>query len=183
MSARRRGSPVHILLGLAAVVAIAGCGDAARRGTRPSAAVSAKLDWQRIPLSDLRSRPVTLAQVLGGHPALVNLWAPWCARCKVELADLDRLARRLEGCAVVVGVAVGEDATHTADFVSERGLGYTQVVDESFHLADALGQSRVPTTLIVDRDGAIVHVGPEADGAAVGALESLVRSCCPPGGR
>ena len=52
---------------------------------------------------------------------------------------------------------------------------YPQVVDEGFHLADALRQSRVPTTLVVDGDGAIVHVGLALDQAAVGALEAALR--------
>ncbi len=108
-------------------VALAGCGNAGLRdaGTpavAPAPAASAA-GWQQIPLADLDSRPVTLAKLLAGRPALVNLWAPWCERCKTELPDLDRLSRRLEGCGVIVGVAVGEDAPHTAAFVHERGLG------------------------------------------------------------
>ena len=143
-----------------------------RRDRGPAAAAGA--GWQQVPLADLESRPVTLAKVLAGRPALVNLWAPWCERCKTELPDLDRLSRRLEGCAVIVGVAVGEDAPHTAAFVHERGLGYPQVVDEGFHLADALRQSRVPTTLVIDGEGAIIHVGLALDQAAVGALEAAL---------
>jgi thiol-disulfide isomerase/thioredoxin len=127
-----------------------------------------------VPLADLDSHPITLAKLLAGRPAIVNLWAPWCERCKTELPDLDRLSRRLAGCAVIVGVAVGEDAAHTAAFVHERGLAYPQVVDEGFHLADTLRQSRVPTTLVIDGEGTIVHVGFALDQAAVGALEATV---------
>jgi len=159
-------------------VALAGCGNAGLRGAgtpvvAPAPATNAS-GWQQIPLADLDSRPVTLAKVLAGRPGLVSLWAPWCERCKTELPDLDRLSRRLEGCGVIVGVAVGEDAPHTAAFVHERGLVYPQVVDEGFHLADALQQSRVPTTLIVDGKGEIVHVGLALDQAAVGALEAAL---------
>ena len=157
--------------------ALAGCGATAPRGpaaTAPGSAAAAGSGWQVVPLADLDSHPVTLAQVLAGRPALVNLWAPWCERCKTELPDLDRLSRRLEGCAVVVGVAVGEDAPHTAAFVHERGISYPQVVDEGFHLADTLRQSRVPTTLVIDGEGAIVHIGLALDETAIGALEATV---------
>jgi thiol-disulfide isomerase/thioredoxin len=166
------------LLVVTFAAALAGCGNAGLRGgERPAVApgpAASQSGWQQIPLADLDSRPVTLAKVLAGRPALVNLWAPWCERCKIELPDLDRLSRRLEGCGVVVGVAVGEDAPHTAAFVHERGLAYPQVVDEGFHLADALRQSRVPTTLVVDGEGSIVHVGSALDQAAVGALEAAL---------
>ena len=156
--------------------ALAGCGHAGLpgAGAPPIAPAAGQSAWQQIPLADLDSHPVTLAKVLAGRPALVNLWAPWCERCKTELPDLDRLSRRLEGCGVIVGVAVGEDVPHTAAFVHQRGLVYPQVVDEGFHLADALRQSRVPTTLVVDGEGAIVHVGSALDQAAVGALEAVL---------
>jgi thiol-disulfide isomerase/thioredoxin len=161
---------------VAFVAALAGCGATAPHGPGAAAAgvSAAGSGWQQVPLADLESHPVTLAKVLAGRPALVNLWAPWCERCKTELPDLDRLSRRLEGCAVVIGVAVGEDAAHTAAFVHERGLGYPQVVDEGFHLADTLRQSRVPTTLVIDGEGTIVHVGLALDQAAVGALEAAL---------
>jgi thiol-disulfide isomerase/thioredoxin len=148
-------------------------GDDATAASAVSAA-SAASGWEQIQLADLDSHPVTLAKVLAGRPALVNLWAPWCERCKTELPDLDRLAKQLDGCALVVGVAVGEDAPRTAAFVHERGLRYPQVVDEGFHLADALRQSRVPTTLVVNREGTIVHVGLALDQAAVGALKAAL---------
>jgi len=169
MSRRR---PVVVMFALA----LAGCGNAGLRGAgaREGAPATSEQGWQQIPLADLDSRPITLAKLLAGRPALVNLWAPWCERCKTELPDLDRLARRLEGCGVIVGVAVGEDAPHTAAFVHQHGLVYPQVVDEGFHLADALRQSRVPTTLVVNGEGAIVHVGLALDQAAVGALEALL---------
>jgi thiol-disulfide isomerase/thioredoxin len=155
--------------------ALAGCGNAGLPGAgAPAPGPAGQSAWQQIPLTDLDSRPITLAKVLAGRPALVNLWAPWCERCKTELPDLERLSRRLEGCGVIVGVAVGEDVPHTAAFVHQRGLAYPQVVDEGFHLADALRQSRVPTTLVVDGEGAIVHVGSALDQAAVGALEAAL---------
>ncbi|HLK91923.1 MAG TPA: TlpA disulfide reductase family protein [Polyangia bacterium] len=158
--------------GILVVLAAAGCASVGPRANAPSSPASAAPDpgWPSIPLADLDGHPVTLGKLVAGRPAVVNLWAPWCERCKTELPDLDRLSRQLEGCAVVVGVAVGEDAPHTAAFVRERGLAYPQVVDEGFHLADALRQSRVPTTLVLDGEGAIVHVGLALDQAAASAL-------------
>ena len=174
---RQAGAGTRVVAAAALLAALAGCGTTAPRGaaaTTPGAPGATGSAWREVPLADLDSHPVTLAQLLAGRPALVNLWAPWCERCKTELPDLDRLSRRLAGCAVVVGVAVGEDAAHTAAFVHQRGLAYPQVVDEGFHLADTLRQSRVPTTLVIDGDGTIVHVGLALDQAAVGALEATV---------
>jgi len=148
-------------------LALAGCAGRSRAAASPASAA----DWRQVAIADLGGHAVTLPAALAGHPALVNLWAPWCERCKTELPDLDRLSHQLDGCGQIVGVAVGEDAAHTAAFVRDRRLSYPQYVDESFRLADALGQSRVPTTLVFDGDGAIVHVGLALDEAAIGALK------------
>ena len=168
------GRPRLILLTLAA--AQAGCGNAGwgRSETPAPAPGAGESAWRHTPVVDLEGRPITMAQLLADRPALVNLWAPWCERCKSELPELDRLSRRLDDCGVIVGVAVGEDAPHTAAFVHERGLRYPQVVDENFHLADALRQSRLPATLVVDGRGAIVHAGPSLDQAALQALEDAL---------
>src|SRR4051795_13277550 len=116
-------------------VALAGCGNTGSKGADNPATVRAAASasrWQQIMLTDLESRPITLGQVLAGRPALVNLWAPWCEGCKTELPELERLSRRIEGCGVVIGVALGEDVPRTAAFVHEHGISYLQVVDEGF---------------------------------------------------
>jgi hypothetical protein len=43
-------------------------------------------------------------------------------------------------------------------------------VDPNFALADALGERRVPATLVVDRSGHIVYRGGALDGAGLAAL-------------
>ena len=165
-----------------AVALAAGCartalppaGGAAPAPHGPAPAAAPPGSWGRIPIVDLERRPATLAGVMGGRPALVNLWAPWCESCMTELPDLDRLSRQYDGCGLVIGVAVGEDPDHTAAFVRGLGLGYPQYVDEGYQLADAFRQSRIPATLVLDGDGTIVHAGLALDGAAVGALRTAL---------
>jgi peroxiredoxin len=92
-----------------------------------------------------------------------------------ELPDLDRLARQLAGCGVVIGVAVGEEPAHAAAFVRQYGLAFPQLVDQGYRVADALKQSRIPATFVLDRRGAIVHAGLALDQAALDALRTTVR--------
>ncbi len=166
--------PIRLLLLVAAT--LTACAGAPPRAAdpAPNAPVATGSDWLQIPLHDLDGHPVTLAKALAGRPALLNLWAPWCERCKTELPDLERLSRQTDSCGVIIGIAVGEDAAHTAAFVRQRGLAYLQYVDENFRLADTLRQGRVPTTLVVDGEGKIVHVGLALDRSAVGALEAAL---------
>jgi peroxiredoxin len=75
---------------------------------------------------------------------------------------------------VVVSVAVGERRETVAAFARRVGLPYAQLVDESFGLADALGQERVPATLVINRSGRIVFRGGALDRAGLAAFRSAL---------
>jgi peroxiredoxin len=151
------------------VLAWAGCATAAAPTPSPAPAASAALP--PIELRTLDGQPVRLAEVAAGQPALVSLWATWCEACLGELEALGRLDQATRGAgARVIAVAVGEPRARVAAFVRQHGLGYVQLVDERFQLADALGQPRVPATLVLDRDGRIVFRGGAFDEAALAAL-------------
>jgi peroxiredoxin len=117
-----------------------------------------------------------LSSVLRGRVAVVSFWATWCDACINEIRALERLqtqagARR---DAVVVGVAVGEKRETVAAFTRGRGLVYAQLVDEDFRLADALGEDRVPTTLVIDRSGRIVFRGGTLNSAGLAAFRTAL---------
>jgi peroxiredoxin len=116
-----------------------------------------------------------LPALVAGHPALINLWATWCESCERELTALDRLdheARAKGG--LVLGVSVGEAPDVVREFARKRGLGYALYVDESFALADALGSRKVPTTIVVDRAGAVVFSGGALDERALDAFNRVL---------
>jgi peroxiredoxin len=124
-----------------------------------------------VPLQTLDGRATTLSEALGGHIGLVSMWATWCETCREELAALTRLSERAGARgAVVLAVAVGEKRETVQAFVAAHHLGYTQLVDEDFHLADALGARRVPTTLVIDRAGRIGYLGGALDEETLAAL-------------
>ena len=110
-----------------------------------------------VALATLAGDRTELTRLADGRVALVSLWATWCEACGKEMDALNRLdAKTATGRdAVVIGVDVGEEPDAVADFARRRGLRYAQLVDRDFAFADALGQRRVPTTLVVDRHGRI----------------------------
>jgi peroxiredoxin len=128
------------------------------------------------PVVTLAGEPTEVARVAHGRVALVSLWATWCDGCQHELEALNRLdastAERRD--AVVIGVAVGEPRAKVAAFVSSRGLRYTQLVDEDFRFADAVGERHVPATLVVDRAGRIVYRGDAFDASGLAALREAL---------
>lgn len=128
-----------------------------------------------VALQDLDGRPARLSEVLGGRPALVSLWATWCEACADEFAALARLHAGAAGRgAAVVGLAVGEPVATVAGFVRAQGFGWPQLCDPDFRFADALGEKRVPTTLVVGGSGRVTYVGGKLDGAALAALRAAL---------
>jgi thiol-disulfide isomerase/thioredoxin len=133
-----------------------------------------------VPLVTLDGRPARLDHAVRGRVALVSLWATWCSSCQEELASLERLERHLrpQG-ATVVGVAVGEDPVAVARFLARQIAPRLELVDPRFRLADALGQSRVPATLVFDRAARIVFEGAALDRAALRALRGALAGTRP----
>jgi len=124
-----------------------------------------------IELRTLDGRAARLDEIAHGRPALVSLWATWCEACAREFEALSRLHEATRGNgAAVIAIAVGEPHAQVAAFVQHRALPYAQLVDERFQLADALGQTRVPATVVLDRQGRIIYRGGVFDEAALAAF-------------
>lgn len=129
-----------------------------------------------LPLAALDGTRTDLGTVVGGHPALVSLWATWCEACVAETRALNQLeahARDLGG-ARVVGVAEGESPAVVGAFAARHRLEYPLFVDEDFRVADALGERRVPSTIVFDRHGKIVFRGGALDGAGLTAFRHVL---------
>jgi peroxiredoxin len=124
----------------------------------------------------LDGAPTDLRSIVRGRVAVVSFWATWCDACVDEIEALRRLQAQASARddAVVIGIAVGEPRETVAAFARGRGLPYAQLVDEGFRLADALGQERVPATLVIDRSGRIVFRGGALDPAGLAAFRSAL---------
>jgi peroxiredoxin len=92
-----------------------------------------------------------------GSVVLVNLWATWCAPCREEMPDLDRLYRadRARGL-VVLGIDQGEGARVAGAYAHEHGVTYPILIDEDQQYGRAYAAVGLPTTIVVGRDGHIV---------------------------
>jgi thiol-disulfide isomerase/thioredoxin len=154
---------LSLLIFVFALALLVGCGPPAA----PPAPLPSVLPG--VAVQTLAGDAVTVGQAAGGRAALVTLWATWCEACLRESDALNRLAGT---GAQVIGVAVGEDRAKVAAFARLRGMRYAQLVDEGFAFADAVGQRRVPATLVIDGRGRIVYRGDALDAAALDALRS-----------
>lgn len=89
-----------------------------------------------------------------GKPMIVNVFASWCAPCRVEHPRL--MALKAKGVAVV-GVAYKDEPEATQAFLDQMGDPYAMVlVDQDGRAGLDLGVSGVPESFAVDAMGRVV---------------------------
>jgi thiol-disulfide isomerase/thioredoxin len=123
-----------------------------------------------IPLSG-DGPPLELDELTG--PAVVNLWATWCAPCRRELPAFQEVsAQRPE--VEFIGIDIGEDPAAARDFLDRLGVMFPQYVDRDARVTNALGVAALPVTFVVDADGrAATHLGPMSTDELTRALDAL----------
>ncbi len=114
-------------------------------------------------------RPVpafTAAELGRGKAALVNVFASWCAPCRVEHPQLMALADAAavrQGKVLILGLNYKDEAENARRFLGALGNPYSAVgVDRTGRGAIEWGVYGVPETFLIGPDGRIVekHVGP-----------------------
>jgi cytochrome c biogenesis protein CcmG/thiol:disulfide interchange protein DsbE len=111
-----------------------------------------------------------------GKPMLVNVFASWCAPCRIEHPRLMELKAR--GVAVV-GVAWKDDPAKTRAFLDELGDPYSMVlVDREGRAGLDLGITGAPETFAVDAMGKVVakSSGPLVNDADIEAMVAAIQA-------
>ena len=107
---------------------------------------------------------------------IVNVFASWCAPCRIEHPKL--LALKARGVAVV-GIAYKDEPEATRAFLDELGDPFAMVlVDYDGRAGLDLGISGVPETFAVDAMGKIVakHSGPLLDDTEIERLVAAMQA-------
>ena len=124
---------------------------------RPSALVGQPIPETVLPMltGDKAGPGVLDLKTAGvGKPMLVNVFASWCAPCRIEHPKLLQLKQR--GIAVV-GVAYKDEPVATRAFLDELGDPYSMVlVDREGRAGLDLGITGAPETFAVDAMGKVV---------------------------
>ena len=156
---------VAVAAGVAAAVVTSGSSAPARRAA------------PALPDEVLVAPRATLA-ALKGRPAIVNFWASWCGPCRKEAPEISRLAASLHGRARLVGVDYSDAASGARAFIRAHHWTFPVVRDASGRAGERYGLGGLPTTFVLDRDGAIVKrfVGPQTAATLLAALHGLKTS-------
>lgn len=154
--------------------------DCATLGAPPPAAAPA---GSPAPAGSARLPELTLSCFTGGDqvaltdvrgPAVVNIWASWCAPCRKELPAFQRLSVGTAGRLTVLGVNSRDTRSAAQSIGEDFGIRFPMLVDQGETLQRALNRNAFPLTLFVDAEGRVRHT--DASGALDDArLTALVR--------
>ncbi len=98
-------------------------------------------------------RGLSSAAFADGQPRLLNIFASWCAPCRVEAPVLEALQAR---GVPIAGIAIRDRPEDLAAFLAEFGNPYAAIgADTASATQIALGSSGVPETFLIDGDGVV----------------------------
>lgn len=150
--------PLLAFAGLLAVIA-SGLFRPADRTVR-SALVGQPLPAFALPAMIAGKPGLTTADLRGGQPRLLNVFASWCVPCIAEAPQLMAIKR---AGVPIDAIAIRDTAPAIAAFLARNGDPYARIGgDPTSRVQLALGSSGVPESFVIDGRGRIVlqHVGP-----------------------
>ncbi|HKX64651.1 MAG TPA: DsbE family thiol:disulfide interchange protein [Rhizomicrobium sp.] len=120
----------------------------------PSVLINKPAPRLTLPALDAQSAAFTLADLTAGHVSVVNVFASWCAPCRLEAVQLDILSK-LPGVAVY-GLAQKDKPAATRAFLDEVGNPFDRIArDDDGRASIEWGVYGVPETFVVDGKGII----------------------------
>ena len=171
--------PVLIFAGLAALfLARLYSGDPSRL---PSALIGKTVpSFELPPVEGLRGASgepmagLTTASLKGGKVTVLNVWASWCAPCRIEHPVLMDLAK--DTSIRLVGFNYKDKPENARRFLGMFGNPFAAVgADATGRTAIDFGVYGVPETFVIGRDGTIrhKHVGPLTPDALPAFMERV----------
>jgi len=90
---------------------------------------------------------------------LINFWATWCAPCRVELPQFEKLYKGKSGRGFEI-LAISEDdaPAKLTEYLEARPLSFPVLIDADGAVAKAYGVQAFPTSVLIGADGRVLHI-------------------------
>jgi len=119
-----------------------------------------KVALEGLRLENLDGAAVELQSFLGKGPVILDFWATWCKPCLAALPELAALYEDLAPRGLEI-LAINEDGQRNAakvkPFARSKGLRFPVLLDLNHEAQSRLNVVVLPTTLLLDREGRVVH--------------------------
>ena len=127
-------------------------------------------------VEDLDGNAVSLLEVVGGGPALIEFWASWCEQCEALQPEIDAVQERFGDRikVVAVAVAVSQSVRRVRRHVEQHAPGYTYVYDAKGETVRAYEALTTSIVVLIDGEGRIVSTGVGPKQGLVEAVEGML---------
>ena len=110
------------------------------------------------------SESIKLSMIKG--PAVINVWASWCASCEDELPFLKEFSKINGEKVQFIGIDVEEkSATVGANFAKKNNMSWPHLFDPDGRTSELFGMG-IPVTWFIDRNGKVIY-------KKIGTIKSL----------
>ena len=99
----------------------------------------------------------TLAD-FAGTPTVINFWASWCPPCITEMPAFEAVHIELAPDVAFLGINVGDELGAARELAERTGVTYPLAEDPDSGIFQSFGGIGMPTTVLVDAEGMIVHM-------------------------
>ena len=163
-----------VLLGLAALLLVAGCSSGPSEGTFVFGGTGGRTTVVYDPPEARGVLPAVTGESLlepgrqlssqdvPGQVVVLNVWGSWCGPCRAEADALDQVAVASAPRGVrFLGIDVRDQREAAADFVRDRGVVYPSIYDPPGRSLLALRgypRNAVPSTIVLDRSHRVAAV-------------------------
>ena len=110
-----------------------------------------------IEVDSLKQVPSLSIEEIKTEFIILNLWASWCIPCQNEVDELLKISEQSN--ITVIGILVDDSASNGREFIKDNKITYKNVLEEeeSDIVLSQFSWTGIPTTLVLDRNLAILH--------------------------
>ena len=150
--------PLVLVLAVAAIACTSSAGSSSGSGeTAPNFAMS-MFQGQDV----VGGQEVSLHDLIGKKPIVLNFWAGLCPPCRAEMPDLQEFNEKFEDRALLLGIDLGQftglgSAEDAQELLDELGVTYPAGFTTEGGVIQDYEVLGMPTTIFIDAQGKIFN--------------------------